>query len=106
MTAHSSHPWKFGHFVTEEVIEEVVDGLRGNWEFNQGEDKGDGFTPGAYHPMSCVDEVVYNAGVLLDRYLDTKKVPGSDFNDWFAKAPVGVMPLARRAIEKLGFAII
>ena len=72
MTYHSSLGYELGDPCTDEVVAEIVKGLRTNKEYN----KGKRFQPDAYSTLSVIDSFIENIGQFLDRDPEQKTVHG------------------------------
>jgi len=63
MSYHSTMEWEFEDGCTEEVIEELANGLVSNREYNQ-----DGKFMGTYGTFNMMDRFMCNIGMALDKF--------------------------------------
>lgn len=66
MSYHSTMEWKWEDGCTDELVDELVKGLLENREYNRSE--GHDKFMGVYGTFSLVDQIMYNAGKLLDLF--------------------------------------
>lgn len=98
MTYHSHSSWKFEDEPTDAIVEEVVEGLKLNREFNRGEY----FTPDAYFTFSAVDTLIFHIGMFLDAHEgQAGSITGEDIKHFLEKAPESGKVIAGKVITAM-----
>ncbi len=93
MSYHSTMKWTLDDEVTDDVVAEVVHGLKYHLELS-----GDGtYTPGAYIKFNPVDACIYFVGKVLD-----ERGPDADIDDLLINSCETTKTLIQRVLAELG----
>ncbi len=97
MAYHSSFKWSSDDEPADEVVAEIVAGLKWNKEYNGGGT----YTPDAYGSFSLIDSMIFEIGKFLD-IIEGKTVLVEKLIEKFVTgAPGSVCTVAGRVIEEL-----
>jgi len=97
MMYHCYLDWDFGDEPTDEVVAEVVKGLKCNKAHNGG----GYYTPDAYAPLTAVDSFIYHIGKFLDAYEGQVPITEKAIEEFIQRAPESGGAIVRKAIAEL-----
>lgn len=97
MTYHCYSDWDFDDEPTDEIVEEVVKGLKHNKKYNGGEY----YTPAAYMTLSAVDQLIFQCGKFLDTHEGQGPITEEAIERFLQKAPESGKVIARKVIAEL-----
>lgn len=97
MTYHCYSDWKFEDEPTDEVVAEVVKGLKYNRRYNGG----GYYTPDAYITLSDVDSLIYQVGKFLDAYEGQGPITKEAIQQFLQKAPESGKVITRKVLAEL-----
>ena len=107
MTYHSSMSWEFGDPITQEVIDEVVKGLEYNIGWNKNNSNKKGYETIYWLGGDKVDFIIYNTGLLLDRYFGyVCNPPMTNLNELVKRFCVGAPPGMEKAMKEIALKVI
>jgi len=89
--------WTFEDEPTDEVVDEIIKGLRYNKDYYGG-----AYMDGAYWVSCAVDALIYNIGLFLDDHnRKDKLITFTDVHKFIQKAPESVKVIVPKVMERL-----